>query len=99
MAQSLAAHQHSSLVQLPARFIFAASIHLALVAVPGALVYPVIGNVLDFPGIGFIDHRGILGPVSMNVSTFVNVLPHLFLCRCVTDPLYDLPRIWPDDGA
>ena len=42
MPQRLAADQHGSLVQLLPRFIFSASINLALIAPPGATVYPVI---------------------------------------------------------
>ena len=60
MPQRLAADQHGSLVQLLPRFIFSASINLALITPPGATVYPVIGNLFDCPGMSLVDRRGIL---------------------------------------
>ena len=63
MAQGLAAEQHGRLVQLPAGLVLPAGINLALVAVPRPLVYPVIGDLIDGTGMGFINGRGVLGPV------------------------------------
>ena len=74
MAQSLAADQHSRLIQLPTGLISSAGIDLALVAPPRPLVYPVIGYFSNRPGVALIDGRGILGSVAMNIGALVDVL-------------------------
>ena len=99
MPQRLAADQHSSLVQLLPRFIFSASINLALITPPGATVYPVIGNLFDCPGMSLVDRRGILRTITVDVGTIMNVLPYLFLCGCVRNPFNDLPRIFAYNRA
>ena len=99
MAQGLAADQHGRLVQLFPGLVLSAGIDLALIPLPRPPVHPVIGNVLDLPGVGLIDGRGIISPVPMNISTVMDVLPHLFLCRRAGDPLNDLLRIFADNRA
>ena len=99
MPQGLTAYQHSSLVQFPPSFVLPAGIDLALVLPPCPTVYPIIGDVLNLPGMGLINGRGILGPVAVNIGALVDVLPHLFLAGCILYPLYDLRCIWADDGA
>ena len=47
MPQRLAADQHSSLVQLLARFILAASVDVALISFSGSLIHPVKWNFTD----------------------------------------------------
>ena len=61
MAQSLATYQHGSLVQFPPSLVLPAGINLALILPPGSTVHPIIGDVLDFPGMCLVDSRGILG--------------------------------------
>ena len=39
----------------------------------------------------------LLTPDAVDVSALVDVLPDLFLCRCVRDPLRDLIRVLADD--
>ena len=99
MSQRLAADQHSRLVQFLPGLVLPAGIDLALILFPRPPVHPVVGDVLNLPGMGLIDGRGVLGPVTMNVSTVMDVLPHLLLCRRVGDPFDDLLRILADDGA
>ena len=97
MAQRLAANQHGGLVQLSPGLILAAGVYLALVTPPRAAVNLVIRDVLDGPGMSLVDGRGILRPVAVDIGAGVDVLPDLFLCRCVRDPLRDLIRVLADD--
>ena len=99
MPQRLAADQHGSLVQFLSRFIFSASINLALITPPGATVYPVIGNVLNCPGMSLVDRRGILRTITVDVGAVMDVLPHLLLWRCISYPFNDLPRIFAYNRA
>ena len=97
MAQRLAANQHGGLVQFSPGLILATGVYLALVTPPRAAVNLVIRDVLDGPGIGLVDGRGILRPVAVDVGAGVDVLPDLFLCRRVRDPLHDLIRVLAND--
>lgn len=99
MTEGFAAHQHSSLVQLLPGLVLPADVHLALIPPPRPSVHPIIGDLLYCPGMGLVDGRGVLCPVSMNVGALMDVLPHLFLRLRVSDPLHDLLRILADDGA
>ncbi len=68
MPQRLAADQHGSLVQLLPRFIFSASINLALITPPGAAVHPVIGMSLYRPWQSLVDCRSVLLTIAVDVS-------------------------------
>ena len=68
-----------------------------MVTPPRAAVNLVIRDVLDGPGMSLVDGRGILRPVAVDIGAGVDVLPDLFLCRCVRDPLHDLIRVLADD--
>lgn len=72
---------------------------LALIPFPRPPVHPIIEGVPNLPGIGLIESRGMLGPVAVNIGAFMDMLPHLFLCRRIFDALDNLPRIWAYNGA
>lgn len=99
MPQGLAADQHGRLVQLLPSFILPADIDIPLVSASGPLVDFIIGDLLDLPGMGLVDGRGIVCPVGVNVGALMNELPDFFLRRRLPDPLNDLLRILADDGA
>ena len=79
MPQRLAADQHSSLVQLLARFILAASVDVALISFSGPLIHPVKWNFADLSRMSFVDGNCIIRAVTVNVRALVNELPDLFI--------------------
>ena len=81
MPQRLAADQHSSLVQLLARFILAASVDVALISFSGPLIHPVKWNFADLSRMSFVDGNCIIRAVTVNVRALVNKLPDLFIGR------------------
>ena len=99
MPQRLAADQHSSLVQLLARFILAASVDVALISFSGPLIHPVKWNFADLSRMSFVDGNCIIRAVTVNVRALVNELPNLFIGRRVLHPVNDLRLILPYNGA
>lgn len=99
MAEGLTTHQHGSLVQLLPCFVLPADIHLALIPPSGSSIYPVIRDIFYLPGMGSIDGSRILGSIPMDVGALVNVLPYLFLWRCIFNPFHNLRRILACNGA
>ena len=99
MPQGLAADQHGRLIQLLSGFILPADINIPLIAASSPPIDLIIGNLLDLPGMGLVDGRGIIRPVRVNVGALMNDLPDFFLRWRLPDPLNDLLRILADDGA
>ena len=99
MPQRLAADQHSSLVQLLARFILAASVDVALISFSGPLIHPVKWNFADLSRMSFVDGNCIIRAVTVNVRALVNELPDLFIGRRVLHPVDNLRLIFPYNRA
>lgn len=60
MPQRLAADQHSSLVQLLARFILAASVDVTLISFSGSFIHPVKRNFTDLSCMSFVDSNCVI---------------------------------------
>lgn len=72
--------------------------HLDLIPFLCFPVHPVIGNILDAPGVGLMGIRSIVGPVPMIIRTIMDIPLRRFLCRRAGDSLNNLLRIIGDSA-